>query len=419
MLNSTVQFLFLAIIVGIPFYFLHWTQNNRSLAAREINTRASKLCIAELALLLITSFLSTAQKTESTTKIMFGAVFLSIMLLFSFRSQATQKLRKIELSHKDRFIGSFRSFAAISLTLGLNYGAVYALAPFIGTFAAVAVAIALIISVAPLMVRILYSCNPMHPSPLKDNILAVFKSAGVNLHEIYLMDTHKTKVSNALVCGSKFGFGPMKRSLFLTENLFEVLNEEELKAVICHEASHFQLHHVAKRGFSALALFVLALIVVSAPIAMIMMLVESQTWLTTLVLVSIACNIFFQFAFIFRVIRKHEFEADLNAVTLGANPEALISSLEKITEFNGGSQTKEPLLTRMMMGSGHPTLDERRDAIRSYQMPKSARILPEMRFIASYVAIVLVIGTCFLNAKKPTTSALQREIASETQKSAQ
>ena len=341
-----------------------------------------------------------------------GGAFLSIMLLFSFRSKAAQKIRQIEITSKEQFFQSARSVGAFLSSFGVYYAIVYQLGKSIGTLPAVAIAMVFVIATAPLMVRILFSCQKMHPSPLKDEILSVFKRAGVQLGEIYLMDTQKIKMSNALVCGSKYGFGPIKRSLFLTQNLFETLEEDELKAVICHEASHFQMHHIAKRGFSALFIIVMALVFVGLPIGLVAVTIQSKDWITALTVVNLVLNLIFQYTFIFRVIRKHEFEADLNAVNLGANPQALIRALEKITEFNGAGHA-EDALTRMVMGNAHPSVEERKEALLAHRVPASARILPAPRFLVSYAMVVLVIGTWFVNANKETVFGSNREIASE------
>jgi Zn-dependent protease with chaperone function len=318
MLNSLAQFILLAIICAVPFYFQYWLKTTPEADTRAVNSLASKLCIFNLSMLFASSLLATHDKTDKQSLVMFGAVFFSSMLLFSFRNKAAQNTQKHEVKPKEQLIQSARAFAAIGGTFFTYSFIIYHLASVIGMLPAVAIAITTLIAIAPLMVRVLFSCNRMHDSPLKDELVAIFRKAGVSIGEIYLIDSNKTRVSNALVCGSRFGFGPLKRSLFLTENLFEILNEEELRAVISHEASHFQLHHVAKRGLSALIVIIAALICVGLPIGLVAVSIESKDWINTLAIINLVANLIFQYFFIFRVIRKHEFEADLNAIRLGA-----------------------------------------------------------------------------------------------------
>jgi Zn-dependent protease with chaperone function len=419
MLNTYLNFGFLITLTLIPFYFRQWAHERQTSEINDLNSMASKLCIADLVMMIVSSSLATHAKRDSLTTMVMGAAFISIMLIFSFRSQAAQKIRKIETTPKEKFIQSARSLGGFLSSIGLYYLIVYQLGKAIGTLPAVAVALVVVIGTAPLMVQILFSCQKMHPSTLKDEIRSVFEKAGVYLGEIYLMDTDRMKMSNALVCGSKYGFGPFKRSLFLTQNLFETLEEDELKAVICHEASHFQMHHIAKRGFSALFVIVMALLCVGLPIGLIAVTIQSKEWITTLTILNLIGNLIFQYTFIFRVIRKHEFEADLNAVNLGANPQALIRALEKISEFNGSSQVREDILTRMVMGNAHPTLEERKEALVAHHLPRSARILPETRFVVSYAMVVLIVGAWFVNANKESLWGPNREIASERAQTSQ
>lgn len=413
MLNTYLNLGILAVLVAIPFYFQIWIRSRKTWVISEVNAKTARLSCLNLGLLFLSSFLASHEKQNQPSLIVFGASIFSFLLLFSFRTKVIQHIRKIEVTSKEQFIRSLRSFGGFFGSMGLYYLIVFELGRFIGTLPAVAIATLVVIGTAPLMVRILFSCHRMHPSPLKDEIFSIFQKAGVKLGEIYLMDTDKFKMSNALVCGSKYGFGPMKRSLFLTQNLFHTLDEDELRAVLCHEASHFQLHHIAKRGLSAFLALLAAFIFVMFPIGMIAVTIQSKEWISALSILSLIINLIFQFIFIFRVIRKQEYEADLNAVKLGATPQALIGALEKITQFNGGHDRNEDWITRHVMGNAHPSLEERRDALLTQQIPKSARILPEPRFIASYAVIVLVIGTWFVNANKDSILEPNREIASE------
>jgi|GEM_PF-3530973 len=420
MLNHFLQLGCLALIAVIPFYFLDWVRSQKtSPTVREINAKSAKLCVANFVALYVSAFTGHEQGNPYATAT-FVVALLSTMLLFSFRSKTLQKIRNVQITSKDRLIQSVRSFAAFLGSIGLYYAIVFSLAPFVGILPAIAAGLIVVIGSAPLIVRVLFSCTPMHPSPLKEKIIGAFRNAGIRLGEVYLMDTDRFKMSNALVCGSKYGFGPARRSLFLTQNLFQTLEEDELMAVIGHEASHFQLHHIAKRGLASLLVFLLAVVFVNLPLGMIIVTIHSKPWISFLTMTDIAINLLFQFVFLFRLIRKHEFEADLNAVKLGSSPESLIRALEKITDANGATpdanDRREDWLTRIVMGHAHPSLEERCDALRLNRMPESARILPPAPVLVSYATIVLVIGAWFLNANRDSFRHPNREIASEKAK---
>jgi len=416
MLNHFLQLGCLALIAVIPFYFLDWIRSQKTPpSVAQINAKTAKLCVANFVALYVSAF-TGHEHGNPYARATFVISILSIMFLFSFRSKTLQKMRNVQITSKDRLIQSVRSFAAFMGSIGLYYLIVFSLDRFIGIVPAIAVGLIVVIGSAPLIVRVLFSSTPMHPSPLKEKILNVFRGAGIRLGEVYLMDTDRFKMSNALVCGSKYGFGPVRRSLFLTQNLFQTLDEDELMAVIAHEASHFQLHHIAKRGIASLLVFLTSVIFVNLPIGMIVVTIHSKPWISALTMANIGINLIFQFVFLFRLIRKQEFEADLNAVKLGAASESLVHALEKITDANGATREREDWLTRMVMGNAHPSLEERCDALRMNRMPASARILPPTRFLVSYATIVLVIGAWFFNANRESFSHPNREIASEKAK---
>jgi Zn-dependent protease with chaperone function len=417
MLNSYVNFFFLAAIISGPFYFQAWLRRHPSKTVKEINSKSSWLSVYTLGFMLISTFFSAGRKNSAQAIVIFGASFLSVMLIYSFRAKKLEATRKITVSHSDRLMQSIRSFALFMGTAGLFYAVMLIVSRVFGTVPAVAIAIIVSVLSVPLVFRIVYACRPMHASSMKNEIIAVFQKAGVKIAEIYLIDSNKMKAANAFVCGSKFGFGPMKRTLFLSEKLFAVLDEEEIKAVICHEASHFQLHHIAKRGVSALVIVVTALVAIGLPLGMLAASIPSKEWAAAIAIVNLVANMIFQYIFILRVIRKHEFEADLNAVVLGASPYALIQALEKISAANHISTDSEDWITRTVMGGSHPTHEQRREALYSHRLPVSARILPASRFIVSYAAVVLVIGAWFLNVKQTSVVNANREIASESRDS--
>ena len=416
MLNSYLYYILMFAVVGVPFYFQHRMQNiAKDIEAIPVmNALSAKLVAFIVVAIYLMSFLSFKTKSHAFFNVGYGACVLSIFLLFSFRGKLIHQIREIPANPKERFEKSFRTLLSMSLLYGIYFSTIHFLIPHIGAFPSAAVAMIFITYSSPLFIRVWMPSQKMHPSSIKEEILQVFASANNPVSEVYLIDTDRFKSYNALVCGPKFGFGPFRRSVFVTKNLFEVLEPEEIRAVICHEAAHFKLHHVLKRGCMSILAVLVSLFCVFLPISFLGIIfhLKNDDQFGLLMLSTIA-TIVIQFAFIFRVIRKQEFEADLEAINIGTTSAALSSALEKITIKNGGSTKKESGFTRFVFGSAHPQLEERIQAIRSGVMPFDSKIIPAWKFTASYASFVIVLGAIAALQFEPKRNLTgNREVAS-------
>jgi len=416
MLNTILFYAVMLLVVGVPFYFQYQIQNSLTQfttpaeATPKINSLTAKLSLFLIAALYFMSFLALEIKNSAYSKVGFGSCFLSIFLLYSFRGKLIHKIREVPADHMEQFRRSLRTFIALGGLYGIYFATVHFLIPFTGTLPAIAAALLFIIYSTPIFVRIWMPTQKMHPSPLKEDIFAVFKLADSRIHQIYLIDTDRFKSYNALVCGPKYGFGPFQRSLFITQNLFEVLEPEEIMAVVCHEASHFKLHHVAKRGLMSFVGLLIGMFAVTLPAGFLGIIVNTPLYdhfaLTSItVLGCIAVQMFF----LQRVVRKQEFEADFEALNLGAAPHSLISALEKITFKNGSPRVKEDTLSRLMLGHAHPSTEERVNALQSRQLPSDSKVLPDLKWCVGYASVVVMLGAF---AMIRFDSKVNRQIAS-------
>jgi len=414
MLNTYFFYALLFAVVGVPFYFHYRIQNlgNQKPEISFINSLSGKLSAFLLVALYLMSFITVNSRKDSHLKIGYCACVLSFFLLFSFRSKVIHQIREIKVDSKEKFIKSFRTLFSFVLLYGIYFSVVEFLIPRTGTLPAVAVAMIFITYSTPLFVRIWMPTQKMFPSEMKDEIKQIFANANNPVSEVYLINTDRFKTYNALVCGPKYGVGPFKRSAFITRNLFEVLEPEEIKAVICHEAAHFKLHHIFKRGLMSLLGIGISVVTVFLPVAFISILTSanSSTQMGLMYLSGLA-TVFVQFSFIFRVIRKQEFEADLEALNLGATPAAMSSALEKVTIQNGASRKKEDWFSRFMFGSGHPSLEERIQAIVERKLPENSKIIPAWKYTVSYASFVVALGTLTAFTYTPK-SKTNREVAS-------
>ncbi len=399
MLNTFSFYALMLLVVGVPFYFQErvrsFAKTTDSLSL--INSLSAKLSAFIILSLYVMSFLSFQAKNAAYSKVGFCSCIFSFFLLYSFRGKVISQIRDIPANPKERFQRSLRSLGAMSLIYGIYFATVHYLIPVAGTLPAIGVALIFITYSAPLFVRVWMPTQRMHPSEMKSEIMQVFANANNPVHEVYLIDTDRFKSYNALVCGPKFGFGDFKRSVFITKNLFEIMEPEEIKAVMCHEAAHFKLHHIFKRACMSMVAMIVAMLFVAIPITFISVLFKlSVDKNFGFLICTTVATIVVQLTFLFRVIRKQEFEADLEALNIGATTASISSALEKITVLNGGSRKKEDWISRFMSGSAHPSLEERLNAIQTRILPESSKILPPWKYTVSYASVVLVLGTLTL-----------------------
>ena len=404
------------VVVGVPFHFQNRTQDitKEHASLPTINSLTAKLSALIIVALYSMSFLSFQLKNASYSKVGFCSCIFSFFLLYAFRGKIISQIREIPANPKERFQRSFRTLLAMSLLYGVYFSIVQYLIPHIGTLPALVVAMIFIIYSTPLFIRVWMPSQKMHASTMKEEIMEIFASAKNPVHGVYLIDSDRFKSYNALVCGPKYGFGPLRRTLFVTRNLFEALEPEEIKAVICHEAAHFKLHHVFKRSCMSIAGMIVSLFCVFLPVAFISYLMKTSVDKNYgLLIISTMATMIVQFSFIFRVIRKQEFEADLEALNLGTTASALSAALEKITDKNGGSRKKEDWISRFMFGNAHPHLEERLQAIGAGRPPENSRIMPAWKYTVAYASFVIALGTFTafeFNPRNP--GSINREVAS-------
>ena len=150
-----------------------------------------------------------------------------------------------------------------------------------------------------------------------------------------------------------------KRSrVLLTRALLRVLQPDEVTAIFAHETAH--LEQYAKRSMRRR--------VIAGSVLMPLMVVAPQAWFVAVgspaaFWISVLWPVIFFFAIAAALTnrQKHETEADLRALQLGADPIALIGGLEKIHRFNGMPRRVDSAREARM---SHPSLARRIQAIR-------------------------------------------------------
>lgn len=94
--------------------------------------------------------------------------------------------------------------------------------------------------------------------PLRGRVLNLCAEHGLRVREVRILDSRGGKVANAAISGVL----PNLRYVFLTDHLLDVLDDDEVEAVLAHEIGHGKGHHLlAKLGVGLLVLAALLALV--------------------------------------------------------------------------------------------------------------------------------------------------------------
>ncbi|MCP4152905.1 MAG: M48 family metalloprotease [bacterium] len=108
-------------------------------------------------------------------------------------------------------------------------------------FPPVSMAIFLVVLVVygPVLIVRLWECEPLPPSELRSSIEAFCKARGVKFKDIMSWNA----LNKGLVTAGVIGVAPDYRYLMITPSLMDILNEDELMAVVSHEVGHVKKKH--------------------------------------------------------------------------------------------------------------------------------------------------------------------------------
>ena len=104
----------------------------------------------------------------------------------------------------------------------------------------------------PLMVK-LWGCRPLPDSPLRTSLADFCARQRVKYRGIMIWPMVEGRMATAAVIGPYF----FSRYLLITPGLIEILNLEEIKAVIAHEIGHVKRHHLLSFMIFFLSIFLL------------------------------------------------------------------------------------------------------------------------------------------------------------------
>jgi STE24 endopeptidase len=200
---------------------------------------------------------------------------------------------------------------------------------------------------APVLIMPLFNkFSPLENGPLKDRILCYIKKEHFKLQGIFTMDGSKRSSKlNAFFTG----FGKFRKIVFY-DTLLNKLNEPEIVAVLAHEMGHYKLKHIVKMLFASIIqtgimFYFLSIFLDNTELSKAFFMEETSIYSSLVffgflyspinLLVSILFNAF---------SRNNEFAADRYAARTTGSPEALISSLKKLSQANLSNLTPHPAM---------------------------------------------------------------------------
>lgn len=213
------------------------------------------------------------------------------------------------------------------------------------------VLVALVIGAAALvfpwvLVR-LWGCSPLPPGPVRDRIEQVCRSARVRCSGIYLWNLFGGHMLSAGI----MGFVPALRYLLISPALLDMLEPDELEAVIAHEAGHIRHRHmlfylvfILGYGFLCATFYSLFFPVLhTSDLFLDLTLRPDGTFsfryhIVTLAVVIGFFLLYFRFLFGF-FSRSFERQADCAALALTGTSRGITGALEKIARVSAASRT--------------------------------------------------------------------------------
>ena len=102
--------------------------------------------------------------------------------------------------------------------------------------------------VQPLLLNVILTTRPLDPA-LRRQVLEACAAQGLRVRDARLLDSRGGKVANAAISGVL----PSLRYVSLTDHLLEVMEPDELRAVLAHEIAHGKGHHLLVKVLAGLA----------------------------------------------------------------------------------------------------------------------------------------------------------------------
>lgn len=242
----------------------------------------------------------------------------------------------------------------------------------------------MILFLFPLMLCWIWPTAPLAAGPLRQRLEQAIKRTRIRVREILVWRTSDSLVNAAVV-----GFAGVFRYILLTDALLDRMSDEEIEAVLLHEAAHVRRRHLPVR----MGLISFPLVMWAIAAAMLMQdqagaLTELHGWMQRSLWASmlaplVACGYFV--ASLGWISRLLEFDADLWA---SGQPEIegahirYVQMLERLAEAGG--------VRRDRRGWLHPSIDERIAFVLSASESAGSRRAFQAQLRATYGAFLMI-----------------------------
>lgn len=210
--------------------------------------------------------------------------------------------------------------------------------------------------------------KPLENGTLREQIEAYSRKVSFPLNNIFVMDGSKrSSKANAFFSG----IGG-KKKIVLFDTLIEKHSQEELVAVLAHEAGHFKKKHIIYSLVLSLAqmgiiLFILSLFVFNKTFSAALGAENAYIHLHLIAFAVLYSPISHVTGILMNLFsRKNEFEADAYAATT-YNAQSLQSALKKLSADNLSNLTPHPAY--VFVHYSHPPLLQRLQALEQYKNP--------------------------------------------------
>ena len=249
-------------------------------------------------------------------------------------------------------------------------------AGFIGVFILLAVFVLVFSALSTTFLRLYNKFTPLPEGTLREALSALFREAGYELEDIYVMDASRRTTKANAFCS---GLGRFKK-IVLYDNLVNGYTEEEIAAVFAHELGHYRRRDTMKNtAFTLLLMTVVTLaalwFAVTPAISLEYGFDAMRPVFGVILLQSVALTPVMTLCMIPRaaMARSFEYRADAAAAESGYG-EAMISALKKLSRDNFSDLNPHPAVVALEYD--HPTTADRIRAIRKSQALRGSRAFP-------------------------------------------
>ncbi len=214
--------------------------------------------------------------------------------------------------------------------------------------------------ISPYVIEPLFNkFTPLEGGELETKIREMMKEVGIRVSRVFKIDASKrSRHTNAYFTG----IGRTKR-IVLFDTLMDMMEQNEILAVLAHEAGHWKKKHVLKRiaVFETLSLAgaYIAFRVLRTDVLSGLFDVQGETFFAKLIILGFIFGIVsFPFTPVSSYFsRRHEDEADRFASELSGHPESLATSLIKLSKDNLSNLHPHPFYAAFYFS--HPPIVER------------------------------------------------------------